>query len=82
MPRRERVKPVSKFGVDFEVCNLVGRGWEFQEGLAVEPFLVGCGVKPRDLKKLEYLGKQINHGCPVKISNFWVSANLAFILSW
>ena len=67
MPRRERVKPVSKFGVDFEVCNLVGRGWEFQEGLAVEPFLVGCGVKPRDLKRLEYLAKQINHGCPVKI---------------
>ena len=67
MSRRERVKPVSKFFIYFEVCNLVGRSWEIQEGLAVEPLLVGCGLKAHDLKRLEYQPKQINHGCPVKI---------------
>ena len=52
-----------KFVVDFEVCNLVGRGWEMQEGLAVEPLLLGCGLKTHDLKRLEYQPKQINSGC-------------------
>ena len=61
--RRERVKPASKFGVYFEGNNLIGRGWEMQEGLAVEPLLLGCGVKPHDLKRFRYQPKQINHGC-------------------
>ena len=65
MSRRERVKPVSKFGIYFEENNLVGRGWEMQEGLAVEPLLLGCGLKAHDLKRLKYQPKQIDHGCPL-----------------
>ena len=48
---------IRKFVIYFEGNNLAGRGWEFQEGLAVESFLVGCGVKPHDLKRLEYQPK-------------------------
>ena len=51
MSRRERVKPVSSFVIYFEGNNLAGRGWEIQEGLAVEPLLVGGGLKVHDLKK-------------------------------
>ena len=54
---------IHKFGVYFEGDNLVGRGWEMQEGLAVEPLLLGCGLKAHDLKRLEYQLKQINSGC-------------------
>ena len=67
MLRRERVKPVSKFVIYFEENNLVGRGWEMQEGLAVEPLLLGCGVKPHDLKRLRHQPKQINPGCPINL---------------
>ena len=65
MSRRERVKPASKFGVYFEVCNFVGRGWEMQEGLAVEPLLLGCGLKACDLKRLKQQPKQINPECSI-----------------
>ena len=47
-----------------------------QEGLAVEPLLLGCGVKPHDLKRLKYQSKQINHGCLDKSISF----DLAFAL--
>ena len=30
-----------------------------QEGLAVEPLLLGCGVKPHDLKRLRHQPKQL-----------------------
>ena len=62
---RSNVLGIRKFGIYCERNNLVGRGWEMQEGLAVEPLLLGCGVKPHDLKRLEHQPKQIIHGCPV-----------------